>query len=66
MARVKFTHDFDYRPTTNTVIAYLAGMEQTVKRDCADQAIAAGKAHEIKNSDAPESEAEDGDAALGG
>jgi hypothetical protein len=66
MARVKFTEDFDYSPTSRTIIAYLAGMELTVKRDCADQAIAAGKAEEIKGSSAPESEAEDGDAALGG
>lgn len=66
MARVKFTHDFDYSPTGRTIIGYLAGMELTVKRDCADQAVGAGKAHEIKNSDAPESEAEDGDEAISG
>lgn len=66
MARVKFTADFDYRPTPSVTIAYLAGMEQTVKRECADQAIAAGKAEEVKGSTASESEAENGDAALVG
>lgn len=44
MARVRFTHDFDYKPAAHTTIAYKVGMELTVKQDCADQAIAAGKA----------------------
>ena len=44
MAKVRFTADFDYRPVGHVVIGYLAGMELTVKQDCADQAIAAGKA----------------------
>ncbi|MBW9113150.1 hypothetical protein JNB88_05745 [Rhizobium cauense] len=44
MARVKFTSDFDYKPTSQVTIAYKAGMELTVKRDCAVQAAAAGKA----------------------
>jgi hypothetical protein len=44
MARVKFTKDFDYKPTSQSTTAYLAGWEGTVKRECADQAIAAGKA----------------------
>ena len=47
MARVRFTHDFDYKPTSRTTVGYKAGMELTVKRECADQAIAAGKAEEI-------------------
>ncbi|WP_313760173.1 hypothetical protein [Rhizobium sp.] len=47
MARVRFTHDFDYKPTPQSTIGYKAGMELTVKRECADQAVAAGKAHEI-------------------
>ena len=64
MARVKFTHDFDYSPTGRVVIGYLAGMEVPVKRDCADQAIAAGKAEEITGSAAPGSEAEDGDPTI--
>lgn len=47
MARVRFTADFDYRPTPLSTIAYKAGMELTVRRECADQAVAAGKAEEL-------------------
>lgn len=47
MARVRFTADFDYRPIRAVVIGYKAGMELTVKRDCARQAIAAGKAVDL-------------------
>jgi hypothetical protein len=47
MARVRFTDDFDYRPTAMRTIAYKKGMELTVKRECADQAIADGKATEL-------------------
>ncbi|KQY31800.1 hypothetical protein [Rhizobium sp. Root483D2] len=47
MARIRFVQDFDYRPTEQSTIGYLAGMEETVKRECADQAIAAGKAVEL-------------------
>ena len=44
MARVKFTEDFDYKPTRQSTVAYKAGMELTVKQECADLAVAAGKA----------------------
>lgn len=47
MARVRFIDDFDYKPTPMSTIAYKAGMEMTVKRECADEAIARGKAVEI-------------------
>ncbi len=47
MARVRFLDDFDYKPTPMSTIAYKAGMEMTVKRECADEAIANGKAVEI-------------------
>ena len=47
MARVRFTADFDYRPTGQTLTAYRAGTEMTVRRECADQAVAAGKAEEL-------------------
>lgn len=47
MPRVKFLADFDYKPSKQTTVGYLAGMEETVKRDCADQAIAAGKAKTV-------------------
>lgn len=49
MARVRFLEDFDFRPTGNSLVAYLAGMEETVKRKCADEAIAQGKAVEAEN-----------------
>ncbi|WWT40017.1 hypothetical protein [Nostoc phage Nsp-JY10] len=44
MAKVLFTHDFDYKPTPRITIGYRAGMKKTVKRECADRAIASGKA----------------------
>ncbi|MCW8283937.1 hypothetical protein K7A42_23825 [Agrobacterium sp. InxBP2] len=47
MARVRFREDFDYRPTPQVTIAYNGGWEGTVKRECADQAVAAGKAEYI-------------------
>jgi len=47
MAKVRFTADFDYRPTRAIVFAYKAGMEMTVKRDCANKAIAAHKAVDL-------------------
>jgi hypothetical protein len=48
MARVTFTQDFDYKPTPRLLYAYKAGSTCTVKRECADAAIAAGKAFERK------------------
>ncbi|OOG73870.1 hypothetical protein B0E45_06145 [Sinorhizobium sp. A49] len=45
--RVRFTADFDYQPTPQATVGYLAGMEMTVKRECAEQAIAAGKAVKV-------------------
>lgn len=44
MPRVRFTADFDYKPTPQSTVGYLAGMEENVKRECAERAIAAGKA----------------------
>lgn len=47
MARVRFTQNFDYRPTRRRIVCYRAGGEYTVRRACADQAVALGKAVEI-------------------
>lgn len=47
MARVRFTADFDYRVSPAFLIAYKAGQERTVKRDCCEKAVAKGKAVEI-------------------
>lgn len=44
MARVRFTADFDYKPVPSVTIAYKAGMSCIVRRECANQAISAGKA----------------------
>lgn len=63
MARIRFIHDFDYHPTEQSTIGYLAGMEETVRRECADQAIAAGVAIEIEN---PKKVVADGKTTIGG
>lgn len=49
---VKFTRDFDFAPSArngNVTIAYKAGMEKNVTRECADLAIAAKAA--VRKSD---------------
>ncbi|MUZ65330.1 hypothetical protein [Agrobacterium vitis] len=48
--RVRFIDDFDYSPSAlggRVTVAYLAGMELTVKRECGDAAISAGRAVEV-------------------
>lgn len=60
MARVKFTKNFDYRPVQGTTIGYLAGMEITVRQECADLAIAAGAAVTVEK---PRKEPIDGEKA---
>ncbi|OKP79645.1 hypothetical protein BTE77_05945 [Ensifer adhaerens] len=60
--RVRFTADFDYRPTPQVTVGYLAGMELTVKRECAERAIAAGKAVKVS---ANRREATDGEQVSG-
>lgn len=47
MARVRFSADFDFHVTRTSLIAYTAGRSYTVKRACADLAVAQGKAVEI-------------------
>ena len=47
MPWVRFTQRFDYKPKPNVCIAYKADGKYLVKQDCADKAIAAGKAVEI-------------------
>lgn len=47
MTWVCFTANFDFSPAAlggRSTVAYLAGMEMNVTRECAEQAIAAGKA----------------------
>jgi hypothetical protein len=45
--RVRFLDDYDYKPSDQVTIGYEKGMQVLVKQDCADQAIAAGKAEEV-------------------
>lgn len=47
MPRVRFSEDFDWKPTKRVTIAYLAGSEELVTTPCAAAAIAAGKAEKI-------------------
>lgn len=47
MARVRFTDDYDYKPVRSCTIGYTAGWEGTVKQDCAEKVVAAGKAIRI-------------------
>ncbi len=47
MAWVRFTADFDYHPRPRVTIAYKTGMVMRVKRDCANQATALGRAVEM-------------------
>lgn len=48
MARVLFSADFDFHINRRSLKAYKAGCAYTVKRACADQAIAEGKAVEVE------------------
>lgn len=50
--RVRFTEPYDYTPSAarRVTYAYAAGAEETVKRECGEAAVKAGKAVEI---DAP-------------
>ena len=60
MARVRFTKDFDYKPTPQSTIGYLAGTELTVKQECVEQAIAAGAAVAVEK---PRKDSDDGEKA---
>jgi hypothetical protein len=45
---VRFTADFDFKPKPQVTLAFLAGEERNVTRDCAEKAVAAGKAVRVK------------------
>lgn len=55
---VKFTADYDHKPTMQCTIAYKAGWSGIVTRACGEAAIAAGKADVAK---VPRREVKDGD-----
>jgi hypothetical protein len=44
MAWVRFKRNYDWKPTSQTTIAYKAGMEANVKAACAEMAVNAGAA----------------------
>jgi hypothetical protein len=48
MAKVTFHERFDYRPTPSVWITYQPGTRDDVPRQAADQAVAEGKAVEVK------------------
>lgn len=48
---VRFEKDFDFNPKAmngRVTIAYKAGMKLNVTRECADKAVAAGRAAKVK------------------
>lgn len=45
--RVRFTADFAYKPKPSVTIVYPAGTTAYVRRDCAQKAVAAGKAEAL-------------------
>lgn len=55
MARVEFIDDYDYRPSIaqRSLVAYKAGYIGTVRRECCDRAVAAGKAKELPQEGKP-------------
>lgn len=56
---VRFTADFDWKPTPQSITAYKAGMEQNVTRACAEAALSADKAVKCSR---PRKDADDGKA----
>lgn len=51
MPKITFTDNFDFWPAAskgNVSIAYKKGMTRNVTSECADKALAAGKAKEVK------------------
>jgi hypothetical protein len=44
MPWVRFLSDFDWKPKPPVTVGYLAGTTELVTRDCAADALAAGKA----------------------
>ena len=51
--RVRFTADFDYKPTQGTTIAYRAGQTAFVRKECAEKAIKLGRAVAVAFTEPP-------------
>jgi hypothetical protein len=45
--RVRFLADYDYKPTPGSTVAYKAGWAGLVRKECADKAVALGKAERM-------------------
>lgn len=56
---VRFTADFDWKPKPQVTLAFLAGQERNVTRDCAEKAVAAGKAVKFRKASKADGEATD-------
>jgi len=57
MPWIRFTADFDFKPKAAVTLAYVAGQEKNVTRECASRAVAAGKAVRIKRTGKHDGEA---------
>jgi hypothetical protein len=57
---IRFTADFDFKPKPQSTIAYRTGEERNVTRECADKALAAGKAVKIKRDRKADGETDSG------
>ncbi len=51
--RVRFLANYDYKPTPGSTIAYLAGWTGLVRKECAERAVALGKAEYVAVAAAP-------------
>lgn len=56
MPKVRFSKDFDFKPTSQTTIGYKAGYEGLITTAAADAAVAAGVG-EVVEKDAPQAKA---------
>jgi len=45
--RVRFTADYDYKPTPMITLAYKAGTVAYVRKECAEQAVRLGRAEAV-------------------
>lgn len=51
--RVRFTADYDYKPTPGSTVAYKAGWSGLVRKECAERAVALGRAEYVAVAAAP-------------
>lgn len=51
--RIRFLADYDYKPTPGSTVAYKTGWSGLVRKECAERAVALGKAEYVEVSVAP-------------